>query len=88
MQGYFVRLDARDGYRDKIDALTMNEDYTFMFGMAHKGGKGENPHYHIVIGTKVATQAFRVRMKKIFTEGKGNGHMAIKAWDGDMDACA
>lgn len=33
-------------------------------------------------------QAFRVRFKKIFTEGKGNGHMAIKAWDGDMDACS
>lgn len=86
--GYFMRLDAREGYLEKIRALPFSEDYSFLFGMSHRGGTGENPHYHLVIGTKVNAQAFRVRMKKIFDQGKGNGHMSIKPWDGDMDACA
>jgi len=59
-----------------------------VFGMRHTGEKGENPHYHLVVRTKVNAQAFRVRMKKIFDQGKGNGHMSIKPWDGSSDACA
>lgn len=27
-------------------------------------------------------------MKKIFDQGKGNGHMSIKPWDGSNDACS
>ena len=28
----------------------------------------------------------RVRLRKVFDQGKGNGHMSIKSWDGNIDA--
>lgn len=85
-QGYCVRVDAIDGYATKIKALPMCADYESMVAMRHAGTTQENPHYHLVIQTKVAGQAFRVRMKKIFDQGKGNAHMSIKPWDGSIDA--
>lgn len=84
--GYCLRVDARDGYLDKLGGFSLNPDYVTVIGVKHKGNSGENPHYHIVLRTTVKPQAFRVRMKTIFSEGKGNGHMSIKAWDGNNDA--
>lgn len=84
--GFCVRIDARDGYADRIRALAMCEDYRSIVGVRHTGASGENPHYHIVVHTRIKDQAFRVRMKKIFDQGKGNGHMSIKPWDGCNDA--
>lgn len=83
-QGYCFRLDAREGYLDRLTALQYQYD-SFVVA-AHKGNKGENPHYHAVIKTSIKDQAFRKRMKTIFTEGKGNGHMSIKPWDGKIEA--
>ena len=86
--GYCVRVDALDGYGDKLKMLPACLDYKSMIALRHRGSSGENPHYHIVIQTQVAGQAFRVRMRKIFDQGKGNGHMSIKPWDGSIDAIA
>lgn len=83
--GYCLRVDARDGYCEKIVSLS-HFSYDAVIAVRHKGATGENPHYHLVIRTDVKPQAFRVRMKNIFTDGKGNGHMSIKAWDGNNDA--
>lgn len=85
-EGYCVRVDARDGYLDKIAALTICPDYIAMVAVKHLGKTGENPHYHLVVKTQVKDQAFRVRMKKVFDMGKGNAHMSIKNWDGSIDA--
>jgi len=84
--GYCVRVDALDGYSDKLPMLSACEDYKSIIAVKHMGNKGENPHFHFVVRTHVASQAFRVRMRKIFDEGKGNGHMSIKPWDGNNDA--
>lgn len=81
-----MRVDAREGYAEKIGLLQAQPDYDAFIAVRHKGDKGENPHYHIVIKTAVKDQAFRVRMKKKFDQGKGNGHMSIKSWDGNIDA--
>jgi len=61
-------------------------DYTSIAAIQHKGGKGDNPHYHLVIRSAVKDQALRVRLRKIFDLGKGNDHMSIKPWDGNIDA--
>jgi len=66
----------------------MTADYLSVVCVEHRGATKENPHYHLVIRTAVKDQAFRVRMKKIFDKGKGNGHMSIKPWDGCNDAIA
>lgn len=84
--GHCVRVDARDGYLDKISALAICPDYTSMIAVKHLGKSKENPHYHLVVKTQVKDQAFRVRMKKVFDMGKGNQHMSIKPWDGSIDA--
>lgn len=86
--GYCMRVDALEGYADKLAPLTLNQDYTAIVAMKHHGSTKENAHYHLVIRTQVAQQAFRVRMRKIFDQGKGNGHMSIKPWDGNIDAIA
>lgn len=86
--GYFVRVQSMEGHREKIQMLTANEDYKVVFAVKHKGKTGENEHYHIIIVTGVAPQAFRVRMKKVFDKGKGNAYMSIKRYDGSEDAYA
>lgn len=83
-----MRVDALEGYADKLRAVPLCLDYKSMIAVRHGGNKGENPHYHFVVQTQVAGQAFRVRMRKIFDQGKGNGHMSIKPWDGSIDAIA
>jgi len=84
--GYCVRVQALEGYSEKIRALTFQEDYTGLLAVRHLGNTKENPHYHIVVKTGVQPQTFRVRMKKLFPDGKGNGHMSIVPWDGDVKA--
>ena len=84
--GYCVRVQALEGYSEKIRALTFQEDYAALLAVRHVGNTKENPHYHIVVRTGVNPQAFRVRMKKLFPDGKGNAHMSIVPWDGDERA--
>lgn len=84
--GYCVRVQAHEGYGEKIRKLTANDDYTAIAVIKHVGSTKENPHYHLVVATQVKDQAFRVRLKKIFNEGSGNQHMSIKPWDGNIDA--
>jgi len=84
--GYCVRIQALEGYKQRIANLTVNPDYQAIIAVKHFGAKGENEHYHIVIKTSVRDQAFRVRMKKVFDSAKGNQHMSIKTWDGNIDA--
>lgn len=84
--GYCVRIDAIDGYLDKIRMLELVDEYKSIIGVKHMGKEKTNPHYHLVIKTNVKQQALRVRFKKIFDQGKGNGHLSIKVWDGDEKA--
>ena len=84
--GYCMRVQALEGYKQVIMNLTVNPDYQAIIAVKHFGSKGENEHYHIVIKTSVKDQAFRVRMKKVFDKAKGNQHMSIKNWDGNIDA--
>lgn len=93
MSGFCVRVNdypvegLQKSYWDRIKDLN-EPDYKAIIAVKHKGDSNENPHIHIVIRTQVKAQAFRVRMKKLFPEGKGNAHMSIKPWDGNEDACA
>jgi len=84
--GYLVRVQAYDGYASKIVLMKMVADYEAIVAVKHQGSTKENPHYHLVVRTAVKDQAFRVRMKKVFDQGKGNAHMSIKAWDGALEA--
>lgn len=82
--GFCVRIDNYEGYTDKIQALGML--YPLCIAVKHFGTTKENQHYHIVIKSDIQQQTFRKRMKLIFNSGSGNGHMAIKNWDGNNDA--
>lgn len=81
-----MRLAALEGYAERIRGLTFCDDYTGILAVRHGGNKGENPHYHLVIRTSIQQQTFRKRMKTLFPEGKGNGHISIVPWDGDDKA--
>lgn len=85
--GYCIRVNAYDGYLEKARAMVLA--YNWVAGMAHKGdSKTPNPHYHFVIKTNLEDGTIRKRMKTIFDKGKGNGHMSITKWDGNIDAVA
>jgi len=85
-EGFCVRLDARDGYANKLKEFVLSPDYTAVIAVKHIGKSGENPHYHAVFKTTVKDDAFRKRLKKVFDSGRGNGHMSIKPWDGALEA--
>lgn len=85
-KGYLVRVTALEGYAERITMMNVYEDFESIIGVKHKGGKGDNPHYHFVIKTNAKDQAVRVRLRKIFDQGKGNGHLSIKPWDGRKEA--
>ena len=84
--GFCVRIDAREGYLQKLQLLTFVEDYISLIGVQHSGTTKENPHYHLVIRTNMAQQTLRKRFRLMFDQGKGNGHMSIKTWDGHEHA--
>ena len=84
--GYCMRIQALEGYGGKLAGMTISNDYVGHVSVRHAGKTGENPHYHAVIRTGVKPQAFRVRMKNLFPDGKGNQHMSIVPWDGNDDA--
>ena len=81
-----MRVQAMDDYPERIRMLSTVTDYLAIVAVKHRGASGENEHYHVVLKTSVKDQAFRVRMKKVFDKGKGNAHMSIKPWDGNIDA--
>lgn len=85
-EGYCVRVQAMDTYAERMKMLALSSDYQAIVAVRHRGSTGENEHYHMVIKTQVKDQAFRVRLRKVFDKGKGNAHMSIKPWDGNIDA--
>lgn len=84
MNNYTIRLKALDGYRALIPEFFGSERFTRAICVPHTGRKGNNPHYHFLITTDYKIPALRIAMKRVFTLGKGNGHISIKDWDGEI----
>lgn len=80
---YFVRLANCEGYEALVPKL---EEISEKLLMVEHNGEREDPnsHYHFAITLKkpMKIDAYRKAMRKIFDQGKGNGHMSIKIWDG------
>lgn len=89
MIGHFIRIKMIEGYVDIIKAMATDTDYDKVLCVFHKGSSDEPSHWHMCIATSVKEEAMRKRMKKLFTKGKGNGHMSIKPWvdDGAVSYC-
>ena len=87
MPSYFLRLDQRENYEQLIHQhIGESSRFTKILCVKHKGIKTSNNHWHMTLITDYKTQALRVELKKYFTLGKGNGHMSLKTWDGDIKA--
>lgn len=83
--GYAIRIQAYEGYLDKLKAMA--QAYNWICAISHKGDKKEpNPHYHIVIKSTLEDGTIRKRLKVLFDKGKGNEHMSLKKWDGNLKA--
>lgn len=80
-QHYCVRLNYHEGYLEKVQEEFTTTDYSFVLAVEHHGREGSNKHYHLVLTTFRKPQAFRVRLKTLFTKAKGNAHLSIKSWD-------
>lgn len=88
MYGYVLRLQALDGYYTKFVDVFDTDRFTHILYVHHTGKQGDNPHYHFVIRTDYRTDALRKYLKGHFDLAKGNRHLSLKAWDGDVRACS
>ena len=85
---YCLRLNDISGYPKLLEEFFQSDDYPRVFAGHHVGKTQANPHYHVVFETKsnVKLQAMRKRLNLIFTKSKGNAHLSLKVWDGNMRA--
>lgn len=85
-KNYFIRINEYPGYAKIIDDLLSHERYPLALAIKHEGSKKENPHFHLIVSTVQTLRTLRTFLKTRFKEGKGNGHMSIKEWDGNERA--
>lgn len=83
---FFIRINEQPGYQDRLTELSTMSRFPIFLAIKHQGLKKENPHFHIILQTLQKLGTFRTYLKTKFTEGKGNGHMSIKSWDGNERA--
>jgi len=85
---YLLRLNDISGYPLLLQEFFASEDYPRVFAGHHVGKTKANPHYHVVFETNkdVKTQAMRKRLNTVFNKSKGNAHLSLKEWDGNMRA--
>lgn len=82
---YVLRLQEHKGYSDSFDVV-FGVRFDRVLCVRHTGKTGENPHFHFVFKTDYKDSALRKYLKGHFNQGKGNGHMSLKEWDGRDDA--
>lgn len=85
---YALRIQALDGYSKIMEDLFGGDRFSRTIRIHHTGKKGDNPHYHMCITTDYKQDALRKELKKYFTLAKGNKHISIKNWDGNIKAVA
>jgi len=85
---YAIRIQALDGYDKIMNEVFTTERFPRRIRVHHTGKKGDNPHYHLLICTDYKNQALRAELKKYFKLSKGNKHLSIKTWDGNIKAVA
>lgn len=80
-----LRLQEYQGYSDSFVSV-FGDRFDRLLCVRHLGKSRENPHYHFVFRTDYKDSALRKYLKLHFTQGKGNGHMSLKPWDGQDEA--
>jgi len=85
---YAIRLQALSGYDEKIHQIFTSDRFSRFVRVHHTGRKGNNPHYHFVLTCDYKIPALRMELNKHFTLAKGNTHLSIKNWDGNLKAVA
>lgn len=83
---YFIRINECPGYAVLINGLSDLPRFPLFLAIKHDGSSKENPHFHLVLSTMQKSATLRTYLKTIFKEGKGNGHMSLKTWDGNERA--
>lgn len=85
---YAIRIQALSGYDKIIEELLSGDRFSRTIRVHHTGKKKDNSHYHLLITCDYKHQAIRAEFKKHFILARGNKHLSIKVWDGDIKAVA
>lgn len=85
---FAIRIQALTDYNQKILEIFTTDRFSRTVRVHHTGRKGNNPHFHIVVDCDYKMPALRMELKKHFTLAKGNTHLSVKRWDGDIKAVA
>lgn len=90
MQHFFVRLQKLEEYPERLLELSKSDWIKSMLCLEHHGDTDDpNPHYHFTLHTEpLLLPTLRARLNKLFDRAKGNGHISIKPWDGEIQANA
>lgn len=84
---WFVRVDyPRDVVMDKVKHVLEWIDLKSALAVFHKGEKGDNPHFHMILTltSELQKQSLDVRFKNLFNV-KGSQYSS-KEWDGKSGA--
>lgn len=84
----FVRLQKLPEYDQKLIQLSEQDWILSMLCVEHNGELADpNPHWHFTAHTApLKLPTIRARLRVLFNKGTGNGHMSLKAWDGNIAA--
>lgn len=90
MQHFFIRLQKLETYPEKLLEFSRLDWVLSMLCVEHNGESSDpNPHYHFTLSTEpLLLPTLRARLNRIFDSAKGNGHLSIKPWDGEIQANA
>lgn len=86
---YAIRIQALDGYDGLIQSFFADDRFTETIRVHHTGKHRNNPHYHLCVKTDYSqAQTLRKAIQKTMNKAKGNKHVSVKAWDGEVRAVA
>ncbi|AXQ65655.1 MAG: putative replicase [Cressdnaviricota sp.] len=86
---YALRLKALDGYAALFPDVFVEDRFTHVLHVHHTGKNRDNPHYHFILKCDYEKKdTLRRYLRSHFTLAKGNKHISLKDWDGDVKACS
>lgn len=88
MYWWAIRLQNIPTYDEKCKEFFTYERFTRLIRVHHLGKQRNNPHWHFCVECEHKQDALRKAMNRKFDLGKGNKHISIKAWDGELKAVA
>lgn len=86
---YAIRIKEYPDYDQKIQCIFSGDRFSRTIRIRHTGKTGKNPHWHLLVECNYSKRdTLATELKKHLTAAKGNTHLSVKVWDGNIRAVA